>query len=59
MNKREAKIYAIRFASSLLTGTDASFADYDMPEKDVDKIVSAFRDLALELSMRADRLEGK
>ncbi len=59
MNRREAKIYAIRFASSLCMTMDMGFAPDDMPEKDVEKLLKAFDALALELHMRADRLEYK
>ena len=59
MNKREAKIFAIRFASSLCMTMDIGFAPDDMPEEEINKIMKAFNELSWELSKRAERLENK
>lgn len=58
MNKRQAKIEALRIASRLCLSCDGCMWDEDdMPEKDTHRILTALDALGWQLDKRADRLD--
>ena len=58
MNKRQAKIEALRYTSALLISTPGSVDSFiHFSEKDELKIFDALKELAYSLEIRADKLE--
>jgi hypothetical protein len=60
MNKREARIKALRFASgAILADADELHFEDDLSWADADKIASALRQIAASLDQQADRLDAR
>ncbi len=59
MNKRDAKIEALKLAGGICVGTDCGFADDDMPDDDAEKILTELYAIGFALIKRAEQLERK
>lgn len=59
MNKRDAKIEALKLAGGICIGTDGGFADDNMSEYEVEKILAELYIIGFALIKRAEKLESR